>query len=115
MENSTAGLTSYVILSLFDAKVDVPDTVQVNAKYCIRSQNNPDQYSMVISSYALFKVHWISEASRFLEKAIKVARKEAGFMWWSTRGILPLSRNSQHFYFSVTYFSRVRRVFRVGH
>ncbi|KAH1001219.1 hypothetical protein HUJ04_013456 [Dendroctonus ponderosae] len=85
MENSTAGLTAYVILSLFDAKVDVPDAVQVNAKYCIRSQNDPDRYSMVISSYALFKVQWISEASRFLEKAIEVARKENEFMWWSTR------------------------------
>lgn len=86
MENSTAGLTAYVILSLYNAQVNIPDTVQTNAKYCIRSQHNPDKYSLVISSYALFKVHWISEARRFLEKAIAVSNMENNVMWWSTRG-----------------------------
>lgn len=86
MENSTAGLTAYVILSLFDGKVDVPDSVQTNAKYCIRGQVNPDKYSIAISSYALFKVKWISEARRFLEKAFAVVNREDGLMWWTAKG-----------------------------
>ncbi|CAG9766184.1 unnamed protein product [Ceutorhynchus assimilis] len=86
MENSTAGLTAYVIFNLFDANVNVPDAVQTNAKFCIRSQRSPDKYSMIISSYALFKVYWLSEARRLLEQAISLANIENDMMWWSTRG-----------------------------
>ncbi|XP_050293499.1 murinoglobulin-1-like [Anthonomus grandis grandis] len=83
IENSTAGLTSYVIASLFDAKLNIPEGVQQNTKFCIRAQRNPDKYSLVISSYALFKIRWLDEAKRFLQKTIAVANIEDNLMWWS--------------------------------
>ncbi|KAJ8978717.1 hypothetical protein NQ317_015965 [Molorchus minor] len=57
-ENSTAGLTAYVLISLMEADISIPKSVQTNAKYCIRSQHNPDKYTLAISCYALFKVNF---------------------------------------------------------
>lgn len=84
-ERSTAALTSYVILSLLDAGISVPEEVQTNGKYCIRSQNNPDKYSLIISCYALFRLKWINEGTRFLERILSVSRQEDYMMWWSSK------------------------------
>lgn len=86
MENSTAGLTAYVILSLEEANIPIPTEVKTNAKYCIRSLNNPDKYSLAISCYALFKVSWISEASRMLNRLMLLGHQHQNMMWWSVQG-----------------------------
>ncbi|XP_049817832.1 murinoglobulin-2-like isoform X2 [Aethina tumida] len=85
MENSTAGLTAYVILSLEEANIPIPTEVKTNAKYCIRSLNNPDKYSLAISCYALFKVSWISEASRMLNRLMLLGHQHQNMMWWSVQ------------------------------
>ncbi|KAJ8928546.1 hypothetical protein NQ314_018884 [Rhamnusium bicolor] len=84
-ENSTASLTAYVIISLMEANIQVPKTVQTNAKYCIRSQNNPDKYALALSCYALYKVNWHSEANRMLHRLLAVSGQQQNMLWWSNK------------------------------
>ncbi|CAG9820997.1 unnamed protein product [Phaedon cochleariae] len=84
-ENSTAGLTSYVILSLLESNIEVPELVITNAKYCLRGQHNPDKYSMAITCYAMFKMEWYHEANKVLDKLIAVADQQHNMMWWSIK------------------------------
>ncbi|XP_074042577.1 alpha-1-inhibitor 3 isoform X2 [Leptinotarsa decemlineata] len=85
-ENSTAGLTAYVILSLLEANIEVPKLVQTDAKYCIRSQHNPDKYSLALSCYAMFKLRWYHEADKTLKKLLAVSDQHQNMMWWSHKG-----------------------------
>ncbi|KAJ8911706.1 hypothetical protein NQ315_013168, partial [Exocentrus adspersus] len=84
-ENSTASLTAYVMISLVEADIDIPKHVQTNAKYCIRSHHNADKYTLAISCYALFKIHWIQEASRLLNKLLALATQQQNMMWWTNK------------------------------
>ncbi|XP_063921503.1 pregnancy zone protein-like isoform X2 [Zophobas morio] len=84
-ENSTAGLTAYVMVSLLNANIRIPDAVQTNAKYCIRGHYNLDTYTLAISSYALFKINWYSEANRMLKKLIQISNKKGNMMWWTSK------------------------------
>ncbi|KAG5869784.1 hypothetical protein JTB14_022629 [Gonioctena quinquepunctata] len=85
-ENSTAGLTAYVILSLLEVGIEVPKLVQTNAKYCIRSLHNPDKYSLAVSCYAMFKLKWYHEADKMLRKLLAVADQQQNMLWWSQKG-----------------------------
>ncbi|CAH0550920.1 unnamed protein product [Brassicogethes aeneus] len=84
-ENSTATLTAYVMLTLEEANVNIPSDVKKNAKYCIRSLENPDKYSLAISCYALFKVNWFSEASRMLKRLMLMSNQQQNLIWWSNK------------------------------
>nr|CAH7731883.1 unnamed protein product [Callosobruchus chinensis] len=84
-ENSTATLTAYVILSLLEANIEVPKQIQTNVKYCIRSQHNPDKYSLAIICYALFKLNWNAEANRFLKRLIAVSEQQDNLLWWTNK------------------------------
>ncbi|XP_028141183.1 alpha-2-macroglobulin-like isoform X2 [Diabrotica virgifera virgifera] len=85
-ENSTASLTSYVIISLLEAKIDVSEKVLTNAKYCIRSQNNPDKYSLALNCYAIFKMKWYGEANKLLRRLLAVSEQHQNMLWWSNKG-----------------------------
>ncbi|RZC36886.1 pregnancy zone protein-like, partial [Asbolus verrucosus] len=84
-ENSTAALTSYVMISLLDGNIEVPEPVKTNAKYCIRGHYHLDKYTLAISSYALFKVNWYSEAHRMLKKLSQISHQKDNMMWWTNR------------------------------
>nr|XP_008195453.1 PREDICTED: pregnancy zone protein [Tribolium castaneum] len=86
-ENSTAALTAYVIISLLDGNIDVPEAVKTNAKYCIRGYYDLDRYTLAISSYALLKINWFSEAERMLKKLFQVSSHKDNMMWWTNREI----------------------------
>lgn len=85
-ENSTAGLTAYVMISLLDGNVDVPESVTTNAKYCIRGHYHLDKYTLAISSYALLKINWYSEATRMLKKLFQISNQKDNMLWWTNRG-----------------------------
>lgn len=85
-ENSTAALTSYVLISLLESGIQLTETVRTNAKYCIRGHFSPDKYTLALSTYALSLVQWESEASRSLHRLLQVATQEDNLMWWSTPG-----------------------------
>ncbi|XP_076257908.1 alpha-1-macroglobulin-like isoform X1 [Rhynchophorus ferrugineus] len=82
-ERSTSALTSYVILSLLEANIEIPKSVLGDAKYCIRNQGNPDRYSLIISCYAMLQMQWMDEGVRFLEHILAAANKENSMTWWS--------------------------------
>ncbi|KAF5307210.1 hypothetical protein FQR65_LT00726 [Abscondita terminalis] len=86
MENSTAALTSYVMISLIESGIEVSEKVRTNAKYCIRGHFSPDKYTLAISTYALLLIGWESEAKRSLSKLLQVATKQDNLMWWSSSG-----------------------------
>jgi hypothetical protein len=86
-ENSTAGLTAYVMISLLDGNVDVPESVTTNAKYCIRGHYHLDKYTLAISSYALLKINWYSEATRMLKKLFQISNQKDNMLWWTNRDI----------------------------
>ncbi|KAK4885470.1 hypothetical protein RN001_001741 [Aquatica leii] len=88
MENSTAALTSYVIISLIESGIDVSEKVRTNAKYCIRGHFSADKYTLAISTYALSLVGWESEAKRCLAKLLQVATEQDHLMWWSSTGAI---------------------------
>ncbi|KAF5301333.1 hypothetical protein FQA39_LY10731 [Lamprigera yunnana] len=91
MENSTAALTSYVMISLIESGIEITEKVRTNAKYCIRGHFSPDKYTLSISTYALSLIGWESEAKRCLYKLLKVATQHNSLMWWSSSG--PASTN----------------------
>ncbi|XP_044265167.1 alpha-2-macroglobulin-like isoform X2 [Tribolium madens] len=86
-ENSTAALTAYVIISLLDGDIQIPENVKTNAKYCIRGYYDLDRYTLAISSYALLKINWFSEAERMLKKLFQVANHKDNMMWWTNREV----------------------------
>lgn len=59
------------MISLLEAHIDVPESVNTNAKFCIRGHHAPDKYTLAINAYALFMVGWESEAVKYLDKLIK--------------------------------------------
>ncbi|KAK5647506.1 hypothetical protein RI129_002398 [Pyrocoelia pectoralis] len=85
-ENSTAALTSYVIISLLESGIEVNEKVKTNAKYCIRGHFSPDKYTLAISTYALSLIGWETEAKRCLNKLLQVATEKDNLLWWSTSG-----------------------------
>lgn len=85
-ENSTAALTAYVMISLLDSNIQVSEEVKTNAKYCIRGHYELDKYTLAISSYALFKVNWYSEANRMLKKLFEISNQKDNMMWWTSKG-----------------------------
>ncbi|XP_057663617.1 pregnancy zone protein-like isoform X1 [Diorhabda carinulata] len=86
-ENSTASLTSYVILSLTEVNIYIPENVKVNSMFCIRSQVNPDKYSLALNCYAMFRLNWNSEANKLLKKLLAVSEQQQNMLWWSNKGI----------------------------
>ncbi|CAG9863564.1 unnamed protein product [Phyllotreta striolata] len=85
-ENSTAGLTSYVILSLLQAGIEVPQRVKTNAIYCIRSQVDPDKYSLAINSYALLLMGAEEDGNKSLQRLLASAERHRNMMWWTSKG-----------------------------
>ncbi|XP_031329285.1 pregnancy zone protein-like isoform X2 [Photinus pyralis] len=85
-ENSTAALTSYVIISLLESGIELSEKVKTNAKYCIRGHFSPDKYTLAISTYALSLIGWESEAKRCLSKLLQVATQQDNLVWWSSSG-----------------------------
>lgn len=83
LENSTASLTAYVMLSLLESNINIPEKVTTNVKYCIRANHQPDKYTLAISTYALYLLDWQSEADRNLQKLLDLATKEGELLWWS--------------------------------
>lgn len=86
-DNSTAALTAYVMISLLEAKVDLNDTIRTNAKYCIRGAQQPNKYTLAISTYALYLVEWYSQGDRSLQKLLEIATREGDLLWWGQPGL----------------------------
>ncbi|KAK9891011.1 hypothetical protein WA026_013344 [Henosepilachna vigintioctopunctata] len=84
-ENSTSALSSYVIISLLESGITVPQTIMENAKFCIRGYSNPDKYTMAISCYALFKIKWFDEANKLLGRLLNIASRKDNMIWWSMK------------------------------
>lgn len=85
-ENSTAALTSYVIISLLESNIGLSNSLKTNAKYCIKGNHQPDKYTLAISTYALYLLNSHEEATKSLERLLHVATKNGNSMWWSTPG-----------------------------
>lgn len=64
-------MTAYVLISLLESGIELPEDVSTNAKFCIRGLHTPDKYTLAISTYALFLVKWETEATKYLDKLIK--------------------------------------------
>lgn len=74
------------MLSLLESKLDVPEKIITNAKYCIRANQQPDKYTLAISIYALYLLDWQIEADRNLQKLLDLATREGELLWWSDSG-----------------------------
>ncbi|XP_025830784.1 alpha-2-macroglobulin-like isoform X2 [Agrilus planipennis] len=83
-ENSTAALTSYVIISILESGIELKEKVRNDAQFCIRGHHSPDKYTLAISSYALSLIGWQSEATRALRRLLEIAIVEDNLMWWSS-------------------------------
>lgn len=73
------------MISLLDSNIPTPEIVKTNAKYCIRGHYDLDKYTLAISSYALFKINWYSEAERMLKKLFQLANFRDNMMWWTNK------------------------------
>ncbi|XP_017785332.1 PREDICTED: alpha-1-macroglobulin-like isoform X1 [Nicrophorus vespilloides] len=83
MENSTAALTAYVVISLLESGIEIPQSVKTNALYCIRGQYYADKYTVALCSYALYLLKWKSEADRYVKKLVELATSDDKMMWWN--------------------------------
>lgn len=95
-ENSTAGLTSYVLISLSVANIAIPTDIISNAKYCIQAHHSPDKYTLAIGTYASLLMGWKEEANRFLPRILQDMPSKLGK--WRIQNNIP------HFdFFEINY------------
>lgn len=81
-DNDTVVLSAYVLISLLDSGIELPERVRDNAKFCLRGHNSANKYRMAIITYGLTLVGWQSEASRSLDRLLEVASRQNNLIWW---------------------------------